>query len=390
MTKTTHSVLRIGPLTNPNASLLRTAIASHFQSSSSQDRSEDEDELIISNRYFTASVLLKGLHQDDTTTTTNDDRHCVEDGLILVFNAEQSSSQQQQQQHSFDSLQSIHEAAISTNRAGETLRIIAGIYYNTPPPLSDGSKQSEAEYSRRVLWCLDYGYEYLEIDMSERGRKSGWDTRDKEGFARCIEAVGGCMWSSHVMKQRGGGGVDGGSGNTSCGGGVGREEIVRKESQTATAIEEVGGVTRKDDEQDNAGTTATTLESSSSMKQCSDADREAAAMQSLLKGVQVNDEESNLHDEDEKNETNQQQQEISFSELEHVMNEAKRIRQASKNECMTDEERRKRAGDTAVRLMGLLERLGFDDDSSNDEDDCENDESDVDDLDVILANREDI
>eukprot|EP00956_Cyclotella_meneghiniana_P041496 scaffold229039_cov40-Cyclotella_meneghiniana.AAC.2 len=380
MTTTTHSVLRIGPLTNPNASLLRTAIASHFQSSSSsQDRSEEDDELIISNRYFTASVLLKGLHQDDTTTTTND-RNCVEDGLILVFDAEQSSSSQQ---HSFDSLQSIHEAAISTNRAGETLRIIAGIYYNTPPP---GSKQSEAEYSRRVLWCLDYGYEYLEIDMSERGRKSGWDTRDKEGFARCIEAIGGCMWSSHVMKQRRGGGVDGGgSGNTSCGGVVGKEEVVRKESQTATAIEEVGGVTRKDDEQDNAGTTATTLESSSSMKQCSDADREAAAMQSLLKGVQVNDEESNLH-EDEKNETNQQRQEISFSELEHVMNEAKRIREASKSECMTDEERRKRAGDTAVRLMGLLERLGFDDDSSNDEDDCENEDSDVDDLDVILVN----
>eukprot|EP00956_Cyclotella_meneghiniana_P025429 scaffold53080_cov36-Cyclotella_meneghiniana.AAC.1 len=172
--------------------------------------------------------------------------------------------------------------------------------------------------------------------------------------------------------------------------GVGKEEVVRKENETLTNVEEVGGMTRKDDKQDNAGTTtATILESSSSTKQCSDADREAAAMQSLLKGVQVNNEESNLH-EDEKNETNQQQQqqrqEIYFSELEHVMNEAKRIREASKNECMTDEERRKRAGDTAVRLMGLLERLGFDDDSSNDEDDCENVDSDVDDSEIILAN----
>ena len=53
------------------------------------------------------------------------------------------------------------------------------------------------------------------------------------------------------------------------------------------------------------------------------------------------------------------------------MTEAKRIREASQSESMTDEERRQRAGDTAMRLMGLLDKLGFDDDeedSSNEED----------------------
>ena len=39
---------------------------------------------------------------------------------------------------------------------------------------------------------------------------------------------------------------------------------------------------------------------------------------------------------------------------------------------MSDEERRERAGDTALKLMDLLEHLGLDDEEDDDEDD-END-----------------
>eukprot|EP01082_Thalassiosira_pseudonana_P015792 g14353.t1 g14353 contig9:1658654-1658929(+) len=89
-------------------------------------------------------------------------------------------------------------------------------------------------------------------------------------------------------------------------------------------------------------------------------------MATLMKGVE---EESESTSDESKLE--QKRQEIAFHELEHVMTVAKRIREASQSESMTDEERRQRAGDTAMRLMGLLDKLGFDDDeedSSNEED----------------------
>ena len=61
-----------------------------------------------------------------------------------------------------------------------------------------------------MLWCLDRGYEYVEVDVTPEGMTGGFEERDKDGYARVVEAIGTCMWSSHVMKRRDvGGGVVG-------------------------------------------------------------------------------------------------------------------------------------------------------------------------------------
>ena len=51
-----------------------------------------------------------------------------------------------------------------------------------------GPTAQDNEYSRRILWCLDREFEYVEADCSEQGQQQGHDERDKEGFARIIEA----------------------------------------------------------------------------------------------------------------------------------------------------------------------------------------------------------
>ena len=125
-----------------------------------------------------------------------------------------------------------------------------------------------------------------------------------------------------------------------------------------------------------------------------DAEREKAAMASLLKNVgNGNDKSSSTSQpptdkpskEDTRRSTQQQPpqpqsqqkqqnhpEEISLSQLESVLSEAKQIRQASKTNSISDEERRERAADTALKLMGLLDSLGFDDDdeSEEEEEDC--------------------
>jgi hypothetical protein len=75
--------------------------------------------------------------------------------------------------------------------------------------------------------------------------------------------------------------------------------------------------------------------------------------------------------------TQNRQHDVTFHELERVMTEAKRIREASQSNSMTDEERRQRASDTAVRLMGLLERLGFDEDDDDDASSAETNNKDT-------------
>lgn len=48
---------------------------------------------------------------------------------------------------------------------------------------------------------------------------------------------------------------------------------------------------------------------------------------------------------------------VSFHQLEQLLIEAKSIREASTSNTMKDEERRGRAGDTALKLMKLLDHF---------------------------------
>jgi hypothetical protein len=66
--------------------------------------------------------------------------------------------------------------------------------------------QSLLRYTRRVLWCLDHGYEYVQVDLMEYGRSIGHSDREKEGFARIVEAVGNgtdlvMLWHCIGVKQ---------------------------------------------------------------------------------------------------------------------------------------------------------------------------------------------
>ena len=247
----------------------------------------------------------------------------VEDGIILVFDSSPTASQDA----CFDSLSTLHDnAEQSIENLGDLLRLCVGVSFG-PSPLADGTKASEEEYSRRVLWCLDRGYEYVEADMSPIGMESGHDERDKDGFARIVEAISSCMWSSHVMKKR---------------------------SQPSKVVSDSSSA------DDNTATKPS--------DQKSDDEREKAAVANLMGGVDQ-DTESKMKDEEVR------QQEMAFHQLESVIADAKSIRAASQDNSMSDEERRKRAGDTALRMMELFEKLGFDGDDEEGEEDSDETEA---------------
>jgi hypothetical protein len=331
-----HSIVRIGPLKSGdrcNATLLLSSITSHFQGNAASNTYSsdkiDQHSVAISNRYFDASVVFAGLMEstDDMITSTES---FVEDGIILVFDSSPTASQDV----CFDSLSVLHDNAAKSTDLGDLLRLCVGVSLG-PSPLADGSKASEEEYSRRVLWCLDRGYEYVEADMSPIGMELGHNDRDKEGFARIVEAISSCMWSSHVMKKR----IGAASASIAGNGNVNTQ--------------------LKSYEVNNAGTTTSSVPKS-------DSEREQAAISKLMEGVDQDIESNNKAEEIKR-------QEMAFRELESVIAAAKSIREASQNDSMSDEERRKRAGDTALRMMELFEKLGFDnvDDYENDSDETD-------------------
>ena len=101
-----------------------------------------------------------------------------------------------------------------------------------------------------------------------------------------------------------------------------------------------------------------------------DAEREKAAVASLMEGVPEIDDPAAASDgggADEQERRQQWNDEMKFHRLEQALGEAKRVREASKSNSMSDEERRERAGDVAAQLMGLLDELGLGEDDSDDD-----------------------
>jgi len=335
-------MLRIGPSTdNAGASsFLRTALLSHFETMSSSSISPEEASkmLTVTNRYFSAQLLLEDLGSVPNCNDGGGEVMAKEDGIILVFDALHSnpdrvvdgSAAAASGVSTFDGLTAVHEKATSLDQCGELLRLCVGISMGEMTPSELRGTKHEEEYSRRVLWCLDRGYEYLEADLSEEGRQKGHDDRDKDGFARVVEAIATTVWSSANM----------GNGNsTTRGGGA-------TTSTTRTAKEAL--LSNMEEKGESSPPAPSSTDDSPSFDQTNDDKRMSS---------------KKLETDTDK----EAEQEKVFEDMEKLLVDVSKIREASKAGGFTDEERRKRAGDAAMLMMGLMEKFECDDDSQEDD-----------------------
>lgn len=313
------SILRIGgPLgSEASISIIKSELSNHFSYEKAQEQ------LHISNKYFTATVRLcpiQGDGEDHGDTCGN----VKEDGVMLVL---PSSTD-------IEALTDVHDA-IQSN-IGDTLRLCISTFVGSLP----NTKVYQEEYSKRVLWCLDRGYEYIEVDMSEEGLKGGFQDREKDGFARVVEAIGGTVWSSAVMLNGG------------------KQKKVPSVALSSGTVSDVGLLPDQDDAakeihpHDSISSDKKVLQESTSCK-------------------------NNSHDDNNAIRNSSDPDEAMLDHIEQIMDEARRIRESSKMGQLCDEERRKRAGNAAEVLMGLLNQMGLDDDD-DDEDNDDDDDSEID------------
>jgi hypothetical protein len=421
------SVARIGgsSVDNVSADMLRKSLLHHFSQTHSSSATvvlgvvgDDQDDstttaprLTVTNRYFSAHVILQEIGQDplpvnapavtaehepqpqqhgDDLDVSSDSLPFKEDGVILVFDhvvtAESGSSSPSDQclhvstaAASFNALEPVHDRAEALCQAGELLRLCVGVSVHNAsgagaisPPNNNNTKEYEAEYARRILWCLDRGYEYVEVDLSPEGVKQGHDVRDKEGFARVVEAVCGTVWSSAVM------------------GGDKQKELKQQFAQAqATAAAAAAAVDAKDGEDVKQENNVYEPPDPSKLPPITaslgeteeDRERGEKAREAIFQQKNVLTDPSSEYLDDGLESigvgpdvVQQRQKEIEqerfMNDFEGALRQASRIRDVSKSGAISDEERRQRAGDAADLLMGLMGKMGdFDDDDETDEED---------------------
>lgn len=301
-----------------------------------------EHVLKISNRYFDADVFLKPLdllqHDNDSDSVTSGQ----EDGILLVFDDTSKGS--------FDLLGQIHANAESNQQNGDLLRLCIGALPTTSSGSSTAamsSKEREEEYSRRVLWCLDHGYEYVEqVDLSPTGIQQGHDAREKESFARVIEAIQGTVWSCAKMHAK-----------------------QKKKQQAATVATSSSSASTETNSYEPPPTTATLSIPTNAVSDKEAREREETARQALLQQDGIDTDEKERSQCLDGNAQREQQADKIMHDMEGALKEANRIREMSRAGELSDEDRKKRAGDAATLIMNLMTQMGGfdDDDSDNDE-----------------------
>lgn len=328
------SVVRLGPNEgNISAELLQNAITSYFRKT--DDEKGESDSFVISNKYFTANIALKNTEDEKETPAD-----VKEDGIILVFDAVRSNPDGGDEGGgaSFDSLESAHQKALSNNECGDLLRLCVGVSLSELSAEEIRGKDHEKEYSRRILWCLDNGYEYIEADLSQEGQQKGHDDRDKDGFARIIEAIEGTVWSSAAMSTS-------------------------KSSQLKDSIAE----TKQKVEELKSDSSGVAEESSENPYVPPD-----PSLMTLNAKIEAMDAAKKIPDETAalfglKDDTAQGAEDVDadklFSQMESVLKEAQQIRKEGHN--LSDEERRERAGNAALALVNLMGQFGLEDEDDS-------------------------
>ena len=380
---------------------------------------DDNCHITIRNKYFSADVTLKDLAlvEEGEGGLQQHNQHpqdpgiiLKEDGLILVFDALQSNPDKQHEHDdpgcSFDSLQSIHQKAVDNNTCGDLLRLCIGVTVvdvSSSTPSDIRGKDHEQEYSRRVLWCLDRGYEYIEADISEGGQRKGHDDIDKDGFARVVEAFTTTMWSSAIMSK---------SKTTELSNSLRKDKLtIQQQQQHPQKQQNINRSINKNINDNDPKLNEEILTNKNKMEEftenqyippdpsllsltvVSTFDKQQQQQQQqqhhqnnsiekscttteALFGLKENATVDDNEDEDGNSNTSQQDMEAEqlFGRMEYMLKEASQIRQASKSGHLSDDERRERAGDAALALVNLMDHFGLDDDASDDDGDSSEDD----------------
>jgi hypothetical protein len=223
---------------------------------------------------------------------------------------------------------------------------------------------------------LDHGYEYVEADLTEYGRSLGHSNREKEGFARIVEAVGNTVWSTakmHPRKVRQLKSCYGTDKNSIV---VSNTDDVRpiiKATFETTIPKRDHAMTYSPDaitENNVDDTVVSTTVENDDARQLS---KEVVRTTAKTTEIAIHDDQlppSQANNDCVENLMNltKDLEEVKLESLEFLIQEANRIRDSARKGNITDDVRRRQAGEMAMRLLSVFgDEHMFEDSTSDDE-----------------------
>jgi len=210
---------------------------------------------------------------------------------------------------------------------------------------SGAAELSDAERLARTEWCLDHGFELVEVDAADPVRN--WKDREKEGLPRLVEALHSTMWSSMVRKDKP---------TTTV---FARAEAAAATTATATAMAAPAPAPVPATAPATASTTKTAT--SSAVKITDPAQGSAAPAARVLT---VTSADSITLEQVDEEDDDPDGEDAMLAQLEEVISQAREYRQQAVDGAVPDEERLRRAEHVARALAAMLH---LDDDDDDDD-----------------------
>lgn len=199
-------------------------------------------------------------------------------------------------------------------------------------------------------WCQEHEFELVKLSEDEGGDNQATDDREKRGMERVLEALQCNMWASMVMSS---GGQGGGAHSEVDDSGL------RELANVSVALATPDAA----DEQKTAAASSTRSNQRDAAAEGDEEDDEK--LQSLLRALEITEATDSARDStastaNQRSTMQEEEEDVDMAEFSALISEVRRVRDSG--DTLTDEQRRQRAAEVAMKLWSFL---GADDESDD-------------------------
>mmetsp|Transcript_11182 Transcript_11182/g.17026 ORF Transcript_11182/g.17026 Transcript_11182/m.17026 type:complete len:324 (+) Transcript_11182:34-1005(+) len=279
------------------------------------DSQSDNITFSIANKYFDADLILSL----QSSHTSEEYRDIVSQAECCILTAPHDEVID-------DSISTVSSHAVEN---GIDVRMFVAIKDK------DNGETVERHRHERLMWSLDNGFEYLEIDVSNP--VEGHQLREKEGLPRLMEALNSNMWRSMKKKTSGVAQVD--------------KTVFRMPAVETPSEKPDDTRTEKEDCKPNRNheASASAVESQEGCASAAAEKESGPDFMDIIQGtIPMNNE-----DKDDK----------MWNDFSNVISQARQMREQAVKGNISDEDRRAKAAELAMQFCAMMDF----DDSSDDE-----------------------
>lgn len=294
--------------------------------------------LTFSTKYYTADVDVH-VHQVLENEPVSALAHTLQDYEAVVCVVDVA------REESF-----LHVSRFLAQMVNEPIDVCLLVGHNSA---SEKTSKIAQHIERVQAWCLENEFEFIELveaaSANSNQGESGYGVDEKQGMDRVLEALHCNLWRSMVMRSESQASDD-----------SGLRELSHVSAKLSTPAEE-------DEEEQKAPASSNRVQDTASAD--SDAEQDGDRLQTLLRALEITEAADKVDlagaagvSASQTKSSDDDDDDIEMAEFSALISEVRRVR--DNGQTLTDEQRRQRAAEVAMKLWSFL---GADDDSEDGE-----------------------